>query len=100
MVFARPEGGFRSTERRNASNRVLDLTRRTIVALHEWWDELALEKQFALAAAIVLLAGMVLIGWWVANRVGRAELQNTAAAAALSMESPSAPPTPDTATAA
>jgi len=91
MVFARPEGGFRSTEQRNASNRVLDLARRKIVALHEWWDELALEKQFALAAAIVLLAGMVLIGWWVANRVGRAVIQNTAAAAALYMESSIAP---------
>jgi len=60
-------------------------------ALQNWWRALQLEKQFALAAAMVLLAGMTSIGWWVASRVSRAVVENAGAAAALYMESSVAP---------
>ena len=72
-------------------NRVLEWAGRKAETLRRWWGGLALEQQFALAAAIVLLAGMVSIGSWVAHRVGRAVIQNAAAAAALYMESSVAP---------
>jgi signal transduction histidine kinase len=64
---------------------------RALYALQKWWAGLALHKQFALAAAPVLLAGMVSIGWWVADRVARAVIVNTAAAVALYMEGSVAP---------
>jgi signal transduction histidine kinase len=60
-------------------------------ALQHWWGSLALRTQFALAAAVVLLGGMVAIGLWVADRVVRAVTFNTAAAVALYMESSVAP---------
>jgi signal transduction histidine kinase len=72
-------------------DRLVGSVSRKIDALRGWWNELALEKQFALAAALVLVGGMVSTGWWVANRVGRAVIQNTAAAAALYMEGSVAP---------
>ena len=48
-------------------------------------------RQFVLAGAIVLLAGMTSIGWWVANRISRSVIENTAAAAALYLDSSVAP---------
>jgi signal transduction histidine kinase len=65
---------------------------RALDALQRWWSRLALHKQFAFAAAIVLLAGMITIGMWVADRVVRAVTFNAAAAVALYMESSVAPP--------
>lgn len=59
--------------------------------LQRWWGGLTLHKQFALAAAIVLLAGMISIGMWVADRVVRAVKFNAAAAVALYMDSSVAP---------
>jgi signal transduction histidine kinase len=70
---------------------ILVLTRRVFDALRQWWGGLALHKQFTIAAAIVLLAGMIAIGLWVADRVVRAATFNTAAAIALYMESSVAP---------
>ena len=64
---------------------------RRIDGVRRWWDALKLEKQFALAGTIVLLAGMVSIGWWVADRIGRAVTENAGAAVALYMESSVAP---------
>jgi signal transduction histidine kinase len=64
---------------------------RALDALLKWWGGLALHKQFTLAAAVVLLAGMVSIGLWVADRVVRTVTFNTAAAVALYMESSVAP---------
>src|SRR5262245_33248572 len=60
-------------------------------AVQRWWSALALQKQFTLAAAVVLLAGMISIGLWVADRVVRAVTFNSAAAIALYMESSVAP---------
>ena len=60
-------------------------------AVRQWWDGLRLEKQFAIAAAGVLLAGMFTIGWWVASRVSRTAVEDAGAAAALYMESTIAP---------
>jgi signal transduction histidine kinase len=71
--------------------RALASTSRTLVALQQWWGSLALRTQFTLAAAIVLLGGMIAIGLWVADRVVRAITFNTGAAVALYMESSVAP---------
>ncbi len=67
--------------------RILVSTTRALDALQRRWSELALRGQFTLAAAAVLLAGMLAIGLWVGDRVGRAVTFNTAAAIALYMES-------------
>lgn len=71
--------------------RVPGSTIRKIDAVQRWWGTLTLEKQFAFAAAIVLLVGMASIGWWVASRVSRAVIENSAAAAALYIDSSVAP---------
>lgn len=71
--------------------RALASASRAFPALQQWWGSLALRTQFALAAAVVLLGGMVAIGLWVADRVVRTVTFNTAAAIALYMESSVAP---------
>jgi signal transduction histidine kinase len=71
--------------------RALRAASRAPDALQRWWSGLALPKQFALAGAVVLLAGMISIGWWVASRIVRAVTFNAAAAVALYMDSSVAP---------
>ena len=71
--------------------RALVSASRAFAALQQWWGSLALRTQFTLAAAVVLLGGMIAIGLWVADRVVRAVTFNTAAALALYMESSVAP---------
>jgi signal transduction histidine kinase len=75
----------------NVHGRILGSTGWAFDTLQRWWGTLALHKQFTIAAAVVLLAGMIAIGVWVADRVGRAVTLNTAAAIALYMESSVAP---------
>jgi signal transduction histidine kinase len=56
-----------------------------------WWSSLKLVQQFALAAALVLVPGMAITGWWVAQQIMSAVTTNTAQAAALYMEGSVAP---------
>ena len=51
------------------------------------WRELTLPGQFLLAGAVVMIAAMVMVGNWVAQRIEDAVVQNSAASAALFMES-------------
>lgn len=51
------------------------------------WRELTLPGQFLLAGAVVMIAAMIFVGNWVAQRIEDAVVQNSAASAALFMES-------------
>jgi signal transduction histidine kinase len=62
-----------------------------ISALVNRWRALKLAQQFAVGSAIVLLAGMAAIGWWVSHRITHSVTTNSAHAAALYMESSVAP---------
>ena len=55
------------------------------------WSTLRLVHQFALAAALVLIPAMAVIGFWVTDRITSAVTTNTAQAAALYLESSVAP---------
>jgi signal transduction histidine kinase len=67
--------------------RIFGSATRALDTLQGWWSGLALQRQFTLAAAVVLVAGMASIGLWVANRIVDAVTFNAAAALALYMES-------------
>jgi len=51
------------------------------------WSALSLAQQFALAAVVVLGCGMTFLGAWVGNRIENGVVQNTAAGAALYINS-------------
>ncbi|MGI9381525.1 MAG: sensor histidine kinase [Methyloligellaceae bacterium] len=51
------------------------------------WRGLDLTRQFTIASAVVLLIGMVTIGFWVARQIEDRVIQNTAVATALYMDS-------------
>ena len=51
------------------------------------WRNLDLTRQFTLASAVVLLIGMITIGFWVARQIEDRVIQNTAVATALYMDS-------------
>lgn len=51
------------------------------------WASLDLAQQFLLAASVVVLTAMTIIGWWVSQKIERSVTENTAHAAALFMES-------------
>ncbi len=51
------------------------------------WTRLTLPAQFLFAGATVMMAAMLLVGFWVASRIEQAVVQNSATAAALYMES-------------
>lgn len=51
------------------------------------WRELTLPGQFLIAGATVMIVAMVLVGNWVSNRIEESVVQNSAASAALFMES-------------
>jgi signal transduction histidine kinase len=59
------------------------------------WTELSLARQFSLAAAAVLLAGMLVIGVWVTRQIEEGVTRNTAAATALYVDSVIAPLLPN-----
>ena len=50
------------------------------------WQSLSLSKQFAIVAVAVLLPGMAVTGWWIAEKIGDAVVRNTASAIAISMD--------------
>lgn len=51
------------------------------------WRDLTLPGQFLLAGAVVMIAAMIFVGNWVSRRIEDAVVQNSAASAALFMES-------------
>ncbi len=55
------------------------------------WRRLSLAGQFALMGSLVLLAGMLAIGFWVTKQIEDGVTRNTASATALFMESVLAP---------
>jgi signal transduction histidine kinase len=56
-------------------------------AAQRGWRRQTLVKQFSLAASAVLILGMAMIGTWVADRIKTSVINNSAAAAALHMDS-------------
>jgi len=59
------------------------------------WHSLSLSKQFAIVAVAVLLPGMAVTGWWIAEKIGDAVVRNTASAIAISMDGLLAPYVPE-----
>lgn len=59
------------------------------------WEGLSLARQFALAGGVVMLAAVLLVGWFVSGRIEEVVVRNTANATALYMESFVAPLTQD-----
>ena len=59
------------------------------------WMSLTLARQFLLAGAAVLLAGMLVIGFWVTTQIEAGVTRNTAATTALYVDSIIAPLLPD-----
>ncbi len=51
------------------------------------WRRLSLARQFVLASALILLAGMFVMGFWVTGKIQSGITQNTASATALYMDS-------------
>jgi signal transduction histidine kinase len=69
--------------------RVLGST--VIGAIGKRWGALNLARQFVIGAAIVLVAGMAAIGWWVSHQIANSVTIHSAQEAALYMESSVAP---------
>lgn len=59
--------------------------------LKSYWALRSLSQQFAVVAAAVVIAGMVTLGVWVSERIKHGIMQNSAASAALLMDSRIAP---------
>ncbi len=57
-----------------------------ISTLRSAWQSLSLSKQFAIVAIAVLVPGMAVTGWWIAQKIGAAVIRNTASATAISMD--------------
>lgn len=55
------------------------------------WSRMSLARRFAIVSFGVLLAGMLVIGWWVSSQIQQGVVQNTATATALYMNSFVAP---------
>lgn len=62
------------------------------------WEALSLSQKFALTSSVVLLAGMLVIGAWVAEKIETSVSFNTAVATALYMDSFVAPHAQDLST--
>ncbi len=56
-----------------------------------WWENLRLDIQFAIVSSIVVILGMLIIGSWVSSRIQTSVTQNSAASAALFVDSIIAP---------
>lgn len=59
---------------------------RSLLLLSARWAALSLVSQFTIAAAAVMLAGMVLLGTWVSSRIEQAVVQNAALSTAFYMD--------------
>ena len=55
------------------------------------WDNLRLVYKFAIAGSLVMLAGMMILGLWISDRIKESVTENTGAATALYMDSFVAP---------
>ncbi len=60
---------------------------RVLQSLASHWSSLSLVVQFTLAAAVVMTAGMVLLGTWVSARIEKVVVQNAAITTAFYMDS-------------
>lgn len=60
---------------------------RLITTLNEEWRQLSLARQFVLMGSAVLLAGMIVIGFWVTRQIEIGVTHNTATSTALYMDS-------------
>lgn len=60
-------------------------------SLRTAWQGLSLSKQFAIVAVAVLIPGMAVTGWWIAEKISSAVVRNTANAIAISMDGLLAP---------
>ena len=75
---------------------MIDLAHHTAVErVKRGWTGLSLARQFSLAAAAVLILGMLVIGFWVTRQIEEGVTRNTAAATALYVDSVIAPLLPD-----
>jgi signal transduction histidine kinase len=63
--------------------------------IYRRWAELTLARQFALTGAVVLVAGMAVMGFWVTRQIEEGVTRNTATATALYIDSVIAPLLPD-----
>jgi len=63
--------------------------------VHRRWADLSLARQFLMAGALVLAAGMAIMGFWVARQVEASVTRNTATATALYVDSVISPLLPD-----
>lgn len=59
--------------------------------ISRWWASKSLVQQFAWLSSMVVIAGMLVIGSWVANQIEKTVTQNTASSTALYMDSIFAP---------
>lgn len=59
--------------------------------MREFWQSRSLAQQFATVAAMVLIAGMTVLGFWVSERIKQGIMHNSAASGALLMDSYIAP---------
>src|SRR3954452_1674757 len=71
--------------------RILFAVTSTWHALASRWARLTLAGQFVAAASTVLIAGMLVIGFWVARQIEEGVISNSAAATALYVDSIIAP---------
>ncbi|MBI4308200.1 MAG: sensor histidine kinase [Chloroflexi bacterium] len=55
------------------------------------WERLSLAQQFMLSSLVILIAGMVVIGWWVGQQIEAGVISRTAATTALYVDSFVAP---------
>lgn len=76
---------------REAVDKVRGSIGRTRRALRAYWMSRSLSQQFAAAAAVVVMVGMVALGLWVSDRIKQGIMQNSATSAALFMDSYIAP---------
>lgn len=61
----------------------------------QWWNGLTLLRQFTIAGSAVLLAGMLVIGFWLTGQIRRSVMHNAAVTTALYVDSVIAPLLPD-----
>ncbi len=62
-----------------------------LTMLKKFWNELSLTQQFSVAAGIVMLAGMGIMGFWVERQIHSGVTDNAATSTALFMDSFIAP---------
>jgi signal transduction histidine kinase len=55
--------------------------------IQSWWDFLSLARKFAFASAVVLMVGMLALGWWMDKTIEKGVTKTTGETAALYMKS-------------